>query len=139
MLRRVEEVTLPLRFLSLLTHVLVTLTFIFDMDYIIAARLPDGGSASYWKQTYQGLGWSALAALILEVLILFSGLTAFAAGAQVWLTFTHIIGSSFLGAFILRGWQLQQYTPLAVIFNFLPLAFEVMLALYIRRMGVGYK
>ena len=31
MLRRVEEVTLPLRFLSLLTHVLVTLTFIFDM------------------------------------------------------------------------------------------------------------
>lgn len=58
-------------------------------DNIITTRIPEGDKFSDWERTLEGLAYSALVTLCLEFLLLFAGLTAFAAGAQVGQRATH--------------------------------------------------
>lgn len=55
----------------------------YTQSDVVAARLLSDQNQSQWEATYLGLGYSSVGLLSLQILLLFSGYTAFRPGLQV--------------------------------------------------------
>ncbi|CAG9464590.1 unnamed protein product [Pedinophyceae sp. YPF-701] len=114
---------LPVRFIATVAHIITWVTILFDLSEASSK----GGIST---QDLEGLSYSAVVLMVVEVGLLMSGLTTFLSGLAAWQTLFHAVGTGLVAGWIEGGWNQSSLVSFFVFFNILPFLLECGSAYY---------
>jgi len=123
--RQAEDYTLPARFLTTTSHLVVTLCIVLDLDRTAARISASQAEKDATLSTLVPLAYTAMAFLLLETLGLFAGATIFNRPLTCFHILLHFLGTILVGLFIEEYWSLESYIILFTLFNALPAFLEL--------------
>eukprot|EP00193_Tetraselmis_chui_P005887 CAMPEP_0177766274 /NCGR_PEP_ID=MMETSP0491_2-20121128/8441_1 /TAXON_ID=63592 /ORGANISM="Tetraselmis chuii, Strain PLY429" /LENGTH=123 /DNA_ID=CAMNT_0019282685 /DNA_START=246 /DNA_END=614 /DNA_ORIENTATION=- len=118
--RQAEEVTLPLRFLTLTAHLVAVLCIVLDLDRTAARIAETESEISEISEVLEPLAYTAMATLLVEVVGLFAGATIFNRGLACIYILFHFIGAILTGLFVEQRWNVDALIVIFTIFNAFP-------------------
>eukprot|EP00873_Tetraselmis_striata_P034954 jgi/Tetstr1/455218/TSEL_042066.t1 len=124
--RQAEEITLPLRFLTLTAHLVAVLCIVLDLDRTAARIAETPADLSGISRVLEPLAYTAMATLLVEVVGLFAGATIFNRGLTCLYILLHFIGAILTGLFVEQRWGLDAFIAIFTIFNALPCTLELL-------------
>ncbi|EEH54088.1 uncharacterized protein MICPUCDRAFT_48260 [Micromonas pusilla CCMP1545] len=133
---RVEDITLPTRFILTAAHLIATLTIVYDSDMTVYRATGTSTGVSDDKMQLEALAWTSIACFIVEFLGMFSGVSLFVHSANVTYIFLHFFGTVYVALFCFLHWDLDVFPWLAALFSFLPATIEVGVAFAVYKLGV---
>mmetsp|Transcript_14907 Transcript_14907/g.41892 ORF Transcript_14907/g.41892 Transcript_14907/m.41892 type:complete len:143 (+) Transcript_14907:478-906(+) len=128
-----EDVLLPARFLTLTSHLVVTLCIVLDLDRTAARISTPSESPEDVLRVLEPLAYTALGSLLFEVIGLFTGATIFQRGLSCIYIVLHFIGTILVGLLIEQYWSLDAYIVIFTVFNALPCVLEMMFGTFYLR------
>mmetsp|Transcript_1543 Transcript_1543/g.3500 ORF Transcript_1543/g.3500 Transcript_1543/m.3500 type:complete len:141 (-) Transcript_1543:554-976(-) len=134
---RVEEVTLPARFMLTAAHLIATLTIVYDVSETTKRAMGhDLTGYSSERRTLEALAWTSVACFIVEILGMFSGVSLFMPSANVCYIFCHFFGAIFVTLFCVLEWDLDVFPWLFALFSFVPAIAEMLIAFLVLQMNI---
>ena len=134
---RVEDVTLPARFLTTTAHLIATLTIVYDAEDTTRRALgSDQTDLASWQSNLEGLAWTSLIFFAIEFAGMFAGVSLFMPTANAYYIFSHFFGAVFVGLFVCLNWEIASYHWFFTLFSFFPALCETALAFAVTQMSV---
>lgn len=134
---RVEEITLPARFITTAAHLIATLTIVYDASETtkraLGADLSDYSSS---KTTLEGLAWTSLILFAVEFAGMFSGVSLFMPTANVFYIFAHFWGAVLVGLFVCLEWDIGAFGWLFTLFSLFPAAVECIIGFLVLQTNI---
>uniref|UniRef100_A0A7S0NK65 Transmembrane protein 107 n=1 Tax=Micromonas pusilla TaxID=38833 RepID=A0A7S0NK65_MICPS len=134
---RVEDVTLPARFITTAAHLIATLTIVYDSSETVKRALGSDLSEYSTELTLlEGMAYTSIFFFCVEFLGMFTGVSLFMPSANVFYIFAHFFGALFTGLFVTLQWDLQAYPWMFTLFSFFPAFTESVIAFLVLRLNI---
>ncbi|ACO70560.1 predicted protein [Micromonas commoda] len=134
---RVEDVTLPARFITTAAHLIATLTIVYDSSETVKRALgSDLSDYSTELTSLEGMAYTSIFFFCVEFLGMFTGVSLFMPSANVFYIFAHFFGALFTGLFVTLQWDLQAYPWMFTLFSFFPAFTESVIAFLVLRLNI---